>query len=140
MTYALWTIQALLAVLFVLAGSMKLITPMEVLTAQVPLPGVFVRFVGAAEALGGLGLILPGLLRIRPGLVSLAALELLHVMIGAAVLTVAVGGDAVTAVVPLLVGLLLIAVAYGRWRLAPHTGQRLSAAGLADAWLPAAQS
>jgi hypothetical protein len=127
MTYVLWTIQALLALLFVFAGSMKLVMPIELLTEQSPLPGLLIRFVGLAELLGGLGLVLPGLLRIKPRLTALAAAELVHVMIGATVLTAATGGsDAVLAVIPLAVGALAAFVAYGRWHVAPHR-ERLTA-------------
>ena len=66
MTYALWIVQGLLALIFLFAGGMKLVQPLEVLTEQTPLPGLFVRFIGVAEVLGALGVILPGLLRIRP--------------------------------------------------------------------------
>jgi hypothetical protein len=124
-TRALWIVQSLLALLFVFAGSMKLVAPIDDLVAQTSLPGLFIRFVGLAELLGGLGLILPGLLRIRPSLTPLAALELVHVMLGACVLSLAAGGDPILAVVPLGVGLLAGFVAYGRWRLAPH-GSRSS--------------
>jgi uncharacterized membrane protein YphA (DoxX/SURF4 family) len=123
-TYVLWIVQALLAFVFVFAGSMKLVAPIEVLAEQTPLPILFIRFVGVAEVLGGLGLVLPGLLRIRPGLTPLAAAELVHVMIAAAVLTIATGQDPVLALIPLLVGLLSAFVAYGRWRLAPHRSRR----------------
>jgi uncharacterized membrane protein YphA (DoxX/SURF4 family) len=66
--------------------------PIEVLTKQMPLPGLFLRFIGMAEVLGAIGLILPGLLRIRQGLTPLAAAGLVIVMIGATVLTLATGG------------------------------------------------
>jgi len=72
-TVTLWTIQVLLALVFLLAGSMKLILPIEMLIAQMPLPGLFVRFIGIAEVAGALGLILPGLTRIQRGLTPLAA-------------------------------------------------------------------
>ena len=87
MTYVLWIVQAFLALVFLSAGSMKLVLPLEVLTAQTGLPGLFIRVVGVAEVLGGLGLILPGLLRIRPNLTPLAAAELVHVMLGATLVT-----------------------------------------------------
>jgi hypothetical protein len=119
MTYALWIVQGLLALLFLFAGGMKLVQPIEALTEQMPLPGLFVRFIGVAEVLGAIGLILPGLLRIRPGLTPLAAAGLVIIMIGATVLTLA-SGEVVLALIPLVVGLLLAFVAYGRWRLAPH--------------------
>jgi len=121
MTYALWIVQGLLALIFLFAGGVKLVLPLEVLTKQMPLPGLFVRFIGVAEVLGAIGLLLPGLLRIRPGLTPLAAAGLVIIMIGATTLTL-VGGDLAPALIPLVVGLLSAFVAYGRWRLAPHRG------------------
>ena len=121
MTYALWIVQGLLALIFLFAGGMKLVQSLEVLTEQTPLPGLFVRFIGVAEVLGALGVILPGLLRIRPGLTPLAAAGLVIIMIGATVFTLASGAVA-PALIPLVVGLLAAFVAYGRWRLAPHCG------------------
>jgi uncharacterized membrane protein YphA (DoxX/SURF4 family) len=123
MTYALWIVQGLLAVLFLFAGGVKLVLPVEEMTKQmpVPLPGLFLRFLGVAEVLGALGLILPGLLRVRPGLTPLAAAGLVIIMIGATVITL-VGGDVATALISLVVGVLAAFVAYGRWRLAPHRG------------------
>ena len=125
MTYALWIIQGLLAALFLFAGGTKLILPLDVLTSmgspnQIALPGWFVRFIGVVEVLGALGLILPGLLRIRPGLTPLAAAGLVIIMIGATVLTLAADGVA-PALIPLVVGLLSAFVAYGRWRLVRRT-------------------
>jgi len=114
MNYPLWIVQALLAAIFLFSGGMKLIMPLEVLTSQMPLPGLFVRFIGVAEVVGAIGLILPWLLRIRPGLTPLAAAGLVIIMIGATVLTL-VGGDVALALIPLMVGLLSAFVAYGRW-------------------------
>jgi hypothetical protein len=121
MTYALWIVQGLLALLFLGAGGIKLVLPLEKLTGPIPLPGLFVRFIGVAEVLGAIGLILPGLLRIRPGLTPLAAAGLVIIMIGATVITLA-GGDVAAALLSLVVGLLSAFVAYGRWRRAPHRG------------------
>jgi hypothetical protein len=121
MTNALWIVQGLLAAIFLFAGGIKLILPLEKVTGPMPLPGLFVRFIGVAEVLGAIGLILPGLLRIRPGLAPLAAAGLVIIMIGATVLTLA-GGDVALALIPLVVGLLSALVAYGRWRLTPHRG------------------
>jgi uncharacterized membrane protein YphA (DoxX/SURF4 family) len=121
MTYALWIVQGLLALIFLFSGGMKLVQPLEVLTEQMPLPGLFVRFIGVAEVLGAIGLILPGLLRMRPGLTPLAAAGLVLIMSGATVLTLA-GGELALALIPLVVGLLSAFVAYGRWRLAPPRG------------------
>ena len=115
LTSALWIIQGLLALLFLFAGSMKLIVPIQMLTAQMPLPlpGLFLQFIGVAEVAGAIGLILPGLLHIRPTLTPLAACGLLIIMVGATVVTLA-SGQVVPALVPLVVGLLCASVAYGR--------------------------
>jgi hypothetical protein len=121
MTYALWIVQGLLAALFLFAGGAKLVLPLDQMAGPVALPGWFLRFLGVAEVLGALGLVLPGLLRIRPGLTPLAAAGLLIIMIGATVLTL-VGGMVAVALMNAVVALLAAFVAYGRWRLAPHSG------------------
>jgi hypothetical protein len=122
MTSALWIVQGLLAALFLFAGGMKLVLPLEALKGPVTLPGWFLRFIGVTEALGALGLILPGLLRIRPGLTPPAAAGLVIIMIGATGIGLMVGDVAVT-LISLVVGLLAAFVAYGRWRLAPLRGR-----------------
>lgn len=119
MNRTLWIIQALLAVLFLFAGGMKLVLPIEEMTEQIPMPGSFLRFIAVCEVLGAIGLILPWLLRIRPGLTPLAAAGLGIIMIGATVTTLATAGVAM-ALFPLVVGILAAFVAYGRWRLAPQ--------------------
>jgi len=116
--YALWLVQGLLALLFLFAGGVKLVLPLEVLTEQMPLPGLFVRFIGVVEVLGAIGLILPGLLRIRPDLTPMAAAGLVIIMSGATGATMALM-DIAPALIPLAVGLLAAFVAYGRWRVAP---------------------
>ncbi len=118
MTYALWIVQVLLAALFLFGGVVKLTMPIEEVTAQVPVPGLFMQFISLAEVVGAVGLILPSLLRIRPGLTPLAAACLVVIMIGAATITLATLG-AEMALYPLVTGLLTAFVAYGRWRLAP---------------------
>src|ERR1700704_5308776 len=104
LNYALWIVQALLALIFLFAGGMKLVLPLEGMTKQMPLPlpGLFLRFIGVAEVLGAIGLILPWLLGIRPGLTPLAAAGLVIIMIGATVLTLA-GGNVAMALIPLVV-------------------------------------
>lgn len=114
----LWTLQFLLAALFLFAGGMKLILPIEELTKQSTLPGSLLRFIGVVEVLGAIGLVVPGLTRIRPALTVAAAAGLLIVMAGAVVLTLQ-SGPATAALFPFLVGVLLAFVAWGRSRLAP---------------------
>jgi len=128
MNYVLWTVQGLLALLFLFSGGMKLTLPIEAMTKQMPLPGPFLRFIGVAEMLGAVGLILPGVLRIRRRLTPLAAAGLVVIMIGATVLTWANVGVG-PALMPLVVGLLAAFVAYGRrtWRVFAQPGSRPSA-------------
>ena len=123
MTVALWIVQVALALLFLFAGGMKLVMPIEEMTKQMPVAipgaGAFLRFIGVAEVLGGLGLVLPGLFHTWPVLTPLAAAGLALVMAGATGLGVLMG-DPMAALIPFVVGILAAFVAYGRWRRAPH--------------------
>ena len=114
----LWTAQGLLAAMFLFAGGMKLITPLAALEQQAQMSGVFLRFIGICEFLGALGLILPGLTRIRTALTPLAASGLTIIMIGATVITIATMGVAM-AIMPFVVGVFSAFVAIGRSSLAP---------------------
>ncbi len=123
MNIALWIVQVLLALMFLFAGITKLVMSPEAMAAmgspnQVHLPGLFLKFLGVVEVLGGLGLVLPGIFRTRTGLTPLAAAGLVIIMIGAVVITIM--GDGVgAAVVPFVFLLLCAFVAYGRWKLRP---------------------
>src|SRR3954451_17606423 len=119
MNRALWIVQGFLGLFFALAsGAPKLLLPYDALPMPIPLPAAFIAFIGVAEVLGGLGLILPGLTGIRTGLTPLAAAGLALVTVGATIYQLAAGesGNALFAVV---IGLLCAFVAYGRWQLAP---------------------
>ncbi len=124
MTYVLWIIQILLGVLFIFAGGSKLLMSIEVMqeyarqAGQTPLPGGLLRFIGLAELLGGLGLFLPSLSRVKPGLTPLAAAGLLIIMIGATAITMS-SGTITSGIFPLIVCLLLLFILYGRWKSAP---------------------
>jgi uncharacterized membrane protein YphA (DoxX/SURF4 family) len=119
----LWVVQILLALLFLFAGVTKLVMPAAELTSQTPLPAAFLRFIGVAEILGGLGLVLPGMLRIQTSLTPLAAAGLSVIMIGAVVVTIWTMGAGMAAL-PFVTGALTLFVAYARWRLAPHSVQK----------------
>jgi hypothetical protein len=122
MNVVLWIIQVLLALLFLFAGVTKLILPIEEMTKQMAMPGLFLRFLGVAEVLGALGLILPGLFRVKTWLTPLAAALLTIIVIGATVVTLMIGGGA-TALIPLMTALLCAFVGYARWRVAPLRGR-----------------
>jgi len=116
----LWTLQVLLAGMFVFAGAIKLTMPGEVLAAQTGLPALFMRFVSLTEVAGGLGVLVPGLFRLHRELTPIAAGALAVVMVGAvvvSVLRVSVGA----AVMPFVVGVLLVTVLRGRrgWVVSP---------------------
>lgn len=120
MNRTLWIIQVLLAALFLFAGGAKFVVPADQMTQGMPawLSISFLHFIGACELLGAIGLILPGLLRIQPGLTPLAAAGLTIIVIGATVV-VLMGGMGAMALIPLVAAILAAFVAYGRWRLAP---------------------
>src|SRR5918912_124970 len=133
-TYALWTMQGLLALIFLFAGGMKLAMSSEDLAAAMtlPLPILFVRFIGVCEVLGGLGLVLPGVFRIRTELTPLAAQGLVVIMVGAVITTVATM-DASMAILPLVVGLVPPPAPSARSRPAPLTARRSNRAALRPA-------
>ena len=79
MNIVLWIVQGLLAAMYVMAGSMKTFNTARV-KEQMPWAqdrsDGFVRFVGASELLGALGLILPLVTSVLPWLTVLAAVGL----------------------------------------------------------------
>jgi hypothetical protein len=126
----LWVLQGFLALFFALAsGAPKLFLPHDMLGMPIRLPDLFVYAIGVAEILGALGLILPGLLHIRPGLTPLAATCLVLLTICAAVYQL-IAGQPANAVFALVMGLLAAFVAFGRWRLAPLAGERETRIGV----------
>ena len=118
MNIVLWVVQVLLALMFLFAGGTKFYFSAAQMAAMSPpgtivLPALFIKFIGLCEILGALGLILPGLLKIRRQLTPLAALGLLIIMIGAIVVSIL--GLGVGSALPALLGALLCAfVFYGR--------------------------
>lgn len=118
MNRVLWVVQVLLAIAFVFTGISKLMLPEDQLAAASPFPVLFVRLISVCEILGAIGLVLPGLTRIRTGLTPLAAAGLVIIMIGAVVSTVMTMGPSL-AIFPLVLGVLAAFVAYGRWQVAP---------------------
>lgn len=123
MNILLWILQILLALLFLFAGGTKFYYTIEDMRRmgppnQILFPGWFIHFIGVCEILGGLGLVLPGLLRIKPYLTALAAIGLTIIMIGAVVVTAMSAGFG-PAIGNVVICLLCAFVAYGRTRLSP---------------------
>jgi uncharacterized membrane protein YphA (DoxX/SURF4 family) len=124
MKVVLWVVSALLAVVFVLIGGLKLVTPTADLAASSQgVPVALMRVAGATEVLGALGLILPAATRIVPILTPVAATGLALQMIGAVITNIAVG--AYTAI-PMAVVLMLVAawiawLRFGRYAVQPRT-------------------
>ncbi|HEX8390859.1 MAG TPA: DoxX family protein [Longimicrobium sp.] len=118
----LWIVQILLAAAFSMSGLMKLSQPIDALAAQMgwvtSVPAALVRFIGAAELAGAIGLILPAATRIQPRLTVLAALGLVVVMVLASG-THASRGEFGMLPVNLVLGALAAFVAWGRGKAAP---------------------
>jgi uncharacterized membrane protein YphA (DoxX/SURF4 family) len=117
----LWILQSLLALAFLAAGGMKLSRPTEKLEASMgwvaDVSASTVRFIGAVEVLGALGLILPAATGIATVLTPLAAVGLGVVMLGAIVTHVRRQETQ-----PIVVNLVLLAIAvviasgrFGSW-------------------------
>jgi uncharacterized membrane protein YphA (DoxX/SURF4 family) len=116
---ALWTVQILVALLFVFAGATKFLLPVEKMQqGPVVFPMAFMYFIGACEVLGGLGLVLPGLTHIRTSLTPLAAAGLTIIMVGATTVSIIAGGVA-AGIFPAVVGVLTTWIAYSRTRVVP---------------------
>lgn len=122
MNILLWVLQVLLAIAFLMAGFMKASQPLDALAKRmtwVPnTPPAFVRFIGIAEILGGIGLILPALTHVLPWLTIAAAVGLVIVMISATVFhAVRREYSGIGATIVLLI--LAAFIVYGRLMLSP---------------------
>jgi hypothetical protein len=122
MSIAHWIVQSLLALTFVGGGLWKLVTPVSELGAKMPWMGevspAFLYATAAFDILGGLGVLLPSVTRIEPGLTVLAALGCAALMASAIVFHFSRGEAADTPFNFLLVALSLF-VAWGRHSKAP---------------------
>ena len=112
----LWILQGFLALFFALgSGAPKLLLPVEALPMPIALPDWFIRFIGTAEVLGALGLVLPGIFRTRLGVMPLAATGLVLLTICATVYQLLAQQPA-NAIFAAVMCLLCASVALGRWR------------------------
>ncbi len=95
MNIALWILQVLLALAFLAHGIMFLVPPPDIaVLMNAMLPRWFQLFLGVAEVLAAVGLTLPGLTRILPGLVPAAAAGVMVVTVSATVLHLGVASSA----------------------------------------------
>jgi uncharacterized membrane protein YphA (DoxX/SURF4 family) len=122
MNIALWVIQILLALAFLAAGVPKATQPIATLSKRLTwakdVPAPFVRFIGVAEILGALGLILPALTGILPWLTVAAAIGLAVIMVAAIIFHI-LRGETNRIAFNIVFLLLLLFVTYGRIVLAP---------------------
>ena len=123
----LWVLQALFALAYLNAGYLKTFRPIQEIAPTIfwapSLPDLMVRFIGACELLGAVGLILPALVKILPQLTALAAACLTLVMLAANIFHIARGEFFVLPMTGTF--LVLVAfIAYGRWKLCPITPRK----------------
>jgi uncharacterized membrane protein YphA (DoxX/SURF4 family) len=126
MNIVLWILQLLLASVFLWHGWLYFSPPaelVELMNAQ--FSQGFRVFIGVAELLGAVGLILPGVTRILPGLTPIAATGLMLVP-GSATFYHLSRGEIGTAIFPLILCILAIFVAYIRWKAKPISPRRIA--------------
>ena len=119
MNIVLWILQVLLAAAFLAHGLLLLFPPPAIAALMnASLPRWFQLFLGIAEILAAVGLILPGLTRILPWLVTWAAVGIIIVMVSATIYHV-VRGEISSAAITLLLLAMAAFVAYMRHRVLP---------------------
>jgi putative oxidoreductase len=118
----LWIAQVILGGMFIMAGMMKSTQPIIDLSKSVPwtanVPVSLVRFIGVSELLGGIGLILPSLLRIKPILTPIAAIGIFLIMVFALVYHV-MNREMNVIGINVAFGLVAAFIAWGRLKKAP---------------------
>jgi len=119
MNIMLWVLQVLLALAFLAHGWLFLSPPADMVEQMnASIRPAFRMFIGVAEVLAAVGLIVPGVTRILPWLVPAAAAGLMIVMIGATILH-ATRGESTSALTTAVLFVMVTFVAYMRWRVAP---------------------
>src|SRR5579859_2182027 len=95
MNIVLWIVQILLALAFLMAGTLKATQPIDRLSARMTwvkaMKQQIVRLIGILEILGAIGLVLPAVTGILPWLTPVAAIGLVLTMIGAMILHTRIG-------------------------------------------------
>ena len=125
MNTLIWILQGLIALMFAMAGFMKLSKPKEELKKQGSMAWVndvsssTLKLIGTLELLAALGLIVPQVTGIQSWLTPVAALGLVFTMIGALTLHIRRGDGRQALVVNVMLLLIAAFVAYGRYTLVP---------------------
>ena len=122
MNIILWAAQALLAATFIWAGFMKLYKP-----GDLPFPWIkdhsnLVLITGVIDLLGGIGIIVPALLRIQPKLTIFAAYGIIALMTAASAFHLS-RGEAKDIGFNIFMALVAAFVAWGRQTKAPITAK-----------------
>lgn len=114
---ALWILQTLVATMFIATGILKMSQPISSLSAMLPWTGqnspIMVRGLGFLDVLGGVGILLPSLLRIKPQFTVITAFANIVLMICAIIFHVARGEASVIGFNFLLIAILTF-IAWGR--------------------------
>jgi uncharacterized membrane protein YphA (DoxX/SURF4 family) len=119
MNILLWVLQVLLALAFAAHGVLFLAPPAAMVEQiNATLPRWFQLFLGVAEVLAGIGLILPGLARVQPWLVSAAAVGIMIVMVCATGFHL-MRGELSSAAITFVLLAMATFVAFMRWRVVP---------------------
>ncbi|AQZ62220.1 putative integral membrane protein [[Actinomadura] parvosata subsp. kistnae] len=132
---ALWSLQALIGFFFAGSGFGKVLLYDEALYAAAPravawyaaVPQPLIVFIGVCEVLGGIGLILPAMAKVRPMLTPLAAAGLTLTMILAAGFHI-IRGEYALVPANLLLGGVTAVITAGRWKLRPVAAAPVTAA------------
>ncbi len=126
MNIALWTVQGLLAIMFIMAGAIKSFQPIEKLSPMLPwvvdFPEILVRFIGISELLGGFGLILPSVLRILPVLTPIASSGLALIMMLSGIFHYT-KGEIQPIAINVVIFLMALFIAWGRTKKSPIVGK-----------------
>ena len=124
----LWIAQLLLGIMFLFGGITNTFQPIEKIATTMnwvnEVPHWLVRFIGIAQILGGIGLILPSILRIKPQLTVWAAMGLFLQLICAVIFHISVNEENMIGI-PLLFAAISFFIAWGRWKKVPITSRKV---------------
>ena len=127
MNIVLWILQLLLAAAFFAHGLLFLVPPPDIAEQMnASLPRWFQLFLGIAEIAAAVGITVPGMTRILPGLVIWAAGGIMVVMVSATVYHIA-RSEMSSAVITALLLAMAALVAYMRLRIVPFRARRRAA-------------